>query len=93
MITNAQSEGNQEEREMTGYELGTKVWFYGDEYVIIGKPLEVYGGMMQHARGMGGKIVSVPTPEQQAADLAKRKQERDEEQAGFKRLNQLTATN
>lgn len=93
MLTNAQSEGNQEETEMTGYAIGAKVWLHGDEYTIIGEPYNIFDGMMQHARGMGGKVVAVPTPEQKAADLAERKQERADMQAGFARLKKLTATN
>lgn len=82
---------------MTGYAMGETVWFYGDEYVILDEPHDCFRGMFQNAQatnvahGKSGRIITVPIPEQKAADITKRKQERAEEQAGFSRLKALKA--
>ncbi len=70
------------------YEIGSMVWFRGDEYKITTEPYVRYGHEWQDAEGHG-KVVALPTPEQTAANVAKQKAEYAEQQAGFRRLKEL----
>ena len=69
------------------YAIGDKVWFRGDEVTITTEPYCMFGAMWQDGITTEcGKLVSVKTPGQRAADAARKQAEWREQQDAFKRL-------
>lgn len=67
------------------HEIGAMIWFKGHEYKIVTKPYALHGHIWQDAEGHG-KIITVPTPDQQAAYVAQQQTDYAEIQEGFRRL-------
>ena len=69
------------------YEIGSTTFFKGDEITITTTPYELYGAMWQDGEKENGDIVTVKTPEQSAADVAKIQSDWKEQQSNFSNLH------
>ena len=68
------------------YEIGTKVWFKGDEVTITSAPFALHGGEFQNATTENGKAIVVATPAQKLANVVRAREEREAQQAEFRTL-------
>jgi len=70
----------------TQHEVGTKVWFKGDEVTITTEAYELYGGEYQDAVTATGKLVAVATPAHRAANSSRAQAEHKAQQEQFSGL-------
>lgn len=67
------------------YEIGDTVYFKGTPYTVTSEPRKFYGAWWQDAENASG-TVTIPTPEQAEANVARKRSEWDKQQAAFRRL-------
>ena len=69
------------------YEIGQKIWKWGNEIKITSEPYEKIGGWWQDGVVIEtGKIVTVPTPDQEAKNVQAQKDAWQKQQSDFRKL-------
>lgn len=69
------------------YEIASKVWHKGDKVTITSEPFILHGGEFQNAVTEDGKAIVVATPAQKVANVLRAHEEREAQQAEFRRLH------